>query len=72
MTRMQIAKGARRQSGPFSRIEDAVEAIGAGSGGAGGMLDAKSRSRIWKSVKFTFVSAFRSPCDIRLDRPKLA
>jgi 3,4-dihydroxy 2-butanone 4-phosphate synthase/GTP cyclohydrolase II len=27
---MQIAKGARRQSGPFSRIEDAVEAIGAG------------------------------------------
>ena len=30
MTRMQIAKGARRQTGPFSRIEDAVEAIGAG------------------------------------------
>jgi 3,4-dihydroxy 2-butanone 4-phosphate synthase / GTP cyclohydrolase II len=27
---MQIAKGARRQTGPFSRIEDAVEAIGAG------------------------------------------
>jgi 3,4-dihydroxy 2-butanone 4-phosphate synthase / GTP cyclohydrolase II len=30
MTRMEIAKGARRQSGPFSRIEDAVEAIRAG------------------------------------------
>jgi 3,4-dihydroxy 2-butanone 4-phosphate synthase / GTP cyclohydrolase II len=28
--RMEIAKGARRQTGPFSRIEDAVEAIRAG------------------------------------------
>src|SRR5215213_1560727 len=28
--RMEIAKGARRQYGPFSRIEEAVEAIGAG------------------------------------------
>jgi 3,4-dihydroxy 2-butanone 4-phosphate synthase/GTP cyclohydrolase II len=27
---MEIAKGARRQTGPFSRIEDAVEAIRAG------------------------------------------
>ncbi len=28
--RMEIAKGARRQNGPFSRIEEAVEAIRAG------------------------------------------
>ena len=28
--RMEIAKGARRQTGPFSRIEEAVEAIAAG------------------------------------------
>jgi 3,4-dihydroxy 2-butanone 4-phosphate synthase / GTP cyclohydrolase II len=30
MTRIEIAKGARKQAGPFARIEEAVEAIRAG------------------------------------------